>query len=338
MLNWLRLNDKQFTFDELRLGQFPKSDSDFEIATLRFCNDWLSDKREFEFQSSGSTGSVRKIPFTRKQIISSIERSQKALNFKRGETALVCLDTRYVAGLMMLARCLHSGMNCIVVDPTVNPLEKLGGVTLHFAAFVPYQIQAILNSPDLELFNRIQTKIIGGAPINQNIKTKLKHLPNSIYATYGMTETLTHIALQKLNQPGRSEVFHALEGISVDSDERSCLKIRIPSFQEGEIVTNDVVELLGSNQFIWKGRFDNIINSGGIKVNPEKIESAVEKITNDLSIKMNFMAAGIDDVKLGQKIILISDAQVSDTQQKKNTGYTCFSSHSLRNAAQFYSG
>jgi len=122
--------------------------------------------------------------------------------------------------------------------------------------------------------------------------------------------------LQKLNHPDKSEVFTALDGINIAVDNRNCLTLEIPAISKEKIITNDIVELTGSNQFCWKGRFDNVINSGGVKINPENIERAVEKVAHDLLIKAQFIIAGVDDAKLGQKIILICDSDLDASQQE----------------------
>lgn len=217
---------------------------------------------------------------------------------------------------MMLARSLFTEMNIIAVEPSANPFKNLKETPIHFAALVPFQLQEIIDSPQLEFFNQIDTKIIGGAPLNENTERQLIDLPGKIYATYGMTETLTHIALRKLNIPGLEDHYTALPETIISVDERNCLKIDLPKINVYNIVTNDIVKLVGPAQFLWLGRYDNIINSGGIKIIPEEIERTFAHVMNEMNLHHRFIATGISDEKLGDKLILICEGALSEENKK----------------------
>ncbi len=283
--------------------------NDFELSTFLFIKDWLNGTEYFTLNTSGSTGTPKEIIVTREQMIASALLTQQAIGLKRGFTAFVCLDTKYIAGKMMLVRCFVTGMKLIAVNPSANPLKEIStGQEIDFAAFVPYQIQEMLSSDCDGRLNQIHAAIIGGAALDHFTREKLQLSSCQFYATYGMTETVSHIALQKLNGPDSSEFFQTLSGIQIKLDDRSCLIIKSP-YLKGEIHTNDIVEIISTNEFKWIGRYDNVINSGGVKVSPENIEPVIEKILNKAGINRLFFLAGAPDQRLGEKILLIIEGE-----------------------------
>jgi O-succinylbenzoic acid--CoA ligase len=290
--------------------------SDFERATFSFIRDWLSDQTTFEIQTSGSTGTPKKILLTREQMLASARMTEQALSLKAGYTALVCLHTQYIAGRMMLVRCFATGMRIVVTEPVANPLANLPeDIAIDFTALVPYQLYAILSSPQAIRLNRIRCAIIGGAPLNLETINELHAYSCIFYATYGMTETISHIALQTLNGINASAVFRALPGIALAIDERGCLTINAPHLPE-KIITNDIVELRDSHEFIWLGRWDNVINSGGVKIIPEHLESRMMNTLYECGILTSFFVASVPDKKLGEKITLILEGEELAEEKK----------------------
>jgi O-succinylbenzoic acid--CoA ligase len=206
---------------------------------------------------------------------------------------------------MMLVRALEGNMKIIAVDPSSNPLEKTGSETpLTFGSFVPLQLHEILNHhPSARLLNQFKVIIVGGASIDGQLKNEIKKLSCAVYATYGMTETVSHIALQKLNGNDADDYFSTLPGIKFSPDERGCLVIEVPEFSE-KIFTNDIIEIIGTTAFRWLGRYDNVINSGGFKINPERIEKLIEPIFQELTLKQSYFIGALPDKLLGQKLFL----------------------------------
>jgi O-succinylbenzoic acid--CoA ligase len=303
---WINLNGIIYNLDQVTSGSFKNDLSLFEQSTLTFCHDWLTGKQEFQLQTSGSTGAPKIITITRKQMEASADLTIKALKLKPDYTALVCLDTKYIAGQMMLVRCLAHGMNMVVVDPSSNPFDKIhSSLSIDFGAFVPYQLQSILNSSSSERLSKLKCAIIGGAPVDHITKKELQSLMCTFYATYGMTETISHVALQQLNGEQAQEYFEVLDGIKIGIDERGCLVIQASYLNPEKIITNDLVEIIDEKKFRWLGRWDNVINSGGVKIVPEKIELAVQEIFDSLKLPNQFFAAGLPDEKLNQKVALI---------------------------------
>jgi O-succinylbenzoic acid--CoA ligase len=274
--------------------------SEFESNTFLFVRDWLQGKDSFTLQTSGSTGTPKDITLTRNQFTQSARRTLTALNLDENDTAFVCLDTKYIAGKMMLVRGLEANMKIIAVEPSADPLKN-AHEPVSFAALVPLQLQEILKQSDsIQKLNGMKAVIIGGGAANTSLQKEITKLTCSVYATYGMTETVSHIALQCLNGPNAADYFTILPGIKIQTDKRGCLVIGLPEFSN-PIVTNDLVETISTNQFRWLGRFDNVINSGGFKISPEKIEKELENILPDRA----FFMTGILDERLGEKLVLI---------------------------------
>ncbi len=318
-INWVNLNGVIYTFDQLKSVSFKSGNNPFEESTLRFCQDWLTGKLEFKLQTSGSTGSPKIMTVSREQMEASARLTIEALQLKSNDTSLVCLDTKYIAGQMMLVRSLTHRMNIVAVDPSSNPFERIPlSQPLDFAAFVPYQLETILNSTHSIRLGKLKHSIIGGAPLDLKTRKALHSMACKFYATYGMTETLSHIALQQLNGEQSQDYFEVLDKIAISKDGRGCLTIHANYLGPEKIITNDLVELIGPKKFRWLGRWDNIINSGGIKVVPEKVELAVHKIFEDLNLMNRFFVFGLPDEQLHQKVVLFVEGSAlpSETQRK----------------------
>ena len=208
-----------------------------------------------------------------------------------GNNALLCLPARFIAGKMMLVRTFIIGLELDIL-PSSSNLEALSSEkTYDFVALVPLQAQ---NSIDkLSQFKKI---IIGGASVSSELSLKLQNLNNEIYETYGMTETISHIAAKRIG----SEMFSVLPNVTIASDDRDCLVVNVPFISVNTIITNDIVEIISPTTFKWKGRYDHVINSGGVKLFPEQIESKIAK-----HLTVSFFITGIPDALLGQKVILV---------------------------------
>jgi O-succinylbenzoic acid--CoA ligase len=226
-------------------------------------------------------------------------------------TSLVCLDVNFIAGKMMIVRSLIAGMKMIIVEPTANPLENIPITKIDFAALVPYQLDAILASPQRSQLNEIGKIILGGASVSHQLLRKIESLKTECYATFGMTETLSHIALQKLTGHERQDFFEVLDGINISVDSRQCLVINA-GYLEGTVVTNDIVEMIDAKRFRWLGRFDNVINSGGVKVMPEKIEKEIARYLDN-----EFFVAAVPHEQLGQQVVLVVEGMIPEMQEEE---------------------
>jgi O-succinylbenzoic acid--CoA ligase len=280
-----------------------------------FLKDWFSDKEYIIVSTSGSTGTPKAIKLEKKQVQNSAIATGNFFKLKEKTSALLCLPTTYIAGKMMLVRAITLGWHLDAVAADSNPLKE-HFTSYDFAAMIPLQVE---NS--IEQLYQIKKLIIGGGVVSINLWEKLQDISTEVFATYGMTETITHIAVKKLNNSSllqgsvakktlQKEFYKILPNTTIYKDERNCLVIENKLISDSIIFTNDVVALISDTQFEWLGRFDNVINSGGIKLYPEKIEAELSKI-----IKQRFFVAGIKDEKLGDKLVLLIES--ADTKSIK---------------------
>jgi O-succinylbenzoic acid--CoA ligase len=288
-----------------KLSNNLKTSDEFEYQILKQAREWLTlNKGDFEFQTSGSTGSPKKITFTRMQVKASVELTKSFFNLEKGQKALLCLDPSFIAGKMMIVRAIEIGMDLICVPPAANPLKDFQHDTvIDFAALVPYQLEGIVNDQAaVKRLAQINKVIVGGAIVSNELSAKLQSLSTTFFETYGMTETLTHIAVRALNP--LQEAFQALPGIKLLIDDRSCLTIQASHLSPEVIRTNDVVHLITDNAFVWIGRNDNIINTAGVKVSPEEVERKIASLMFNQLNGHSYFIGGVPDKKFGQKIVL----------------------------------
>jgi len=310
-MNQIWISGKSFSLQNLieRPINFDEF-SPFEQRVISFVVDWNMQKTEFRINTSGSTGKPKTIRITRDQIIQSSLMTATALALKNGMTALACLSLEHIAGKMMVARSLVLNLNLIAVNPSSNPLKEIpDSYEIDFAAFVPFQLQQIIDDGDDYKLNKLKTIIVGGAPISSSLEEHLQKLEVPIYQTYGMTETVSHVALRRCNGPNKSEAYSVLDGINISIDSRGCLALR-GNITGGKVLqTNDVVNILSANSFQWLGRHDNIINSGGIKLNPETLEKEIGPLLLENGIANRFILAAKPEPDLGEKLILILEGR-----------------------------
>ncbi len=303
----IAFSTKTFSISDLKTN-LQLSDYDiYQQKALKFCIQWLEGKQNFVMNTSGSTGKPKTLNIERKYLEKSACMTAKALNLKKGDTALVSLNIEYIAGMMMLVRGLETGLALTLTSPSGFPLNEFDGNTsFDFLSFVPLQIQNIIEKqPEKNIIiNNAKNIILGGAPISIYLEEKLQIFDAPIYHTYGMTETVSHIALRRLNGKEKKEYFSALEDVKIKLDERGCLIIKTPTAHE-EIITNDLVEIISEKDFIWLGRIDNVINTGGVKVQAEKMETQIEIYFKKNNFNNRFFVAGFPDEKFGQIITLV---------------------------------
>lgn len=306
--NTITINGKEVEIGHILDGQ-ARAASDFESSLFSFVKQWHSSEDTFIQKTSGSTGIPKLITLTRDQLVASAKLTEEALQLKAGDCALVCLDPSYIAGKMMLVRSFTTGMKIIATKPTSNPLMEIPStVKIDFGALVPYQLHEIIQTSQFNELNKIKKLIVGGGALNQQDQEKLQQVNCQVFATYGMTETISHIALQSINGPEASSYFKVLPGIKINSDQRGCLEIEAKYLGE-KVTTNDLVEIKDESFFKWLGRVDNIINTGGIKVIPERVEAEVLKIFEKYKIKNRFLISSIPDPRLGDKIVLLLEGK-----------------------------
>jgi O-succinylbenzoic acid--CoA ligase len=303
---------KEFSVEAKALDSLNRNLSEFEQGVIDFAREWLSGKSTFEFQTSGSTGAPQKIKFNRSQIEASAKLTRQTFKLEKNQTALLCLDPEFIAGKMMIVRALEIGMDLVCIPPSANPLVELTNSTIiHFAAFVPYQLNTILNSSSSTgKLSQIKKVIVGGSQVQDNLIQKIHYLSTEFFETYGMTETLTHIAIRKLNLPENS--FKTLPGVKVFLDERQCLNVQAEHLGD-PIRTNDLAEITSKGIFKIIGRYDNIINTGGAKVSPEDIERKIASIMNTNLNGSEYFIGSMPDKTFGERVVLFIEGRGIDT-------------------------
>ncbi|AEM72002.1 AMP-dependent synthetase and ligase [Allomuricauda ruestringensis DSM 13258] len=301
-----RLNDIPLNFEGItKIGQnLIKEGKPFEKSIGDFLLDWASDDSTIKVQTSGSTGKPKTIVLKKEQMVNSALATGAYFKLEPRHKALLCLPCTGIAGKMMLVRAMILGLHLDYVEPSSTPLSNTNK-TYDFVAMVPLQVQNSLK----DLF-KVKKLIIGGAPVDSNLRNKLKTLSVEAYETYGMTETITHIAVKRITGDSVNS-FETLPHVFVTQDDRGCLVIDAPKISDQKVVTNDLVELISKTRFKWLGRYDSIINSGGIKLVPETIEEKLSSV-----IKSRFFVAGIPDETLGQKLVLVVEGNSTDGREQ----------------------
>jgi O-succinylbenzoic acid--CoA ligase len=308
------INGKLFNWDEILNGSYPTNLESYQKSILEFCNHFISGQQEFKLTTSGSTGIPKVMTVKAELLKKSAQMTAKAIGLQTGMKALVCLNTDFIAGKMMLVRGLEIGMDLYITPPSSNPFQTLPeNLSFDFLALVPFQAETILKNHfnQKTLLDKMKAILIGGAAISFELEELLQHVKAPIYHTFGMTETLSHIALRKMNGIDKEDYFTILEGVSISKDDRNCLVIQSP-FTDGPIITNDVVELIDDKRFKWLGRADFLINSGGIKIHPEIIEKEIERIFYQLKLPNRFFITGTKDPKLGETVSMVIESKPWD--------------------------
>lgn len=297
-MDYIRLNDKKIRVDDFLNTTHQAANLKF---ISQFIDDWFKLTEEYSFKTSGSTGEPKSIRLSRNQLDYSAAStlSELGLHKSHGEALLVIPADR-IGGTMLIVRSLLSNIDLHIAEPTADFtfLDRKYVLT----SITPYQLDSLVrNHPKkLRLFENI---LVGGGPLDSELEQKCIELSNAncnIYHTYGMTETASHVALRKLG----SKEFKAIGDANFSMDNRSCLRITGTITKKRALTTNDIVQLIDSKSFIWKGRADFVINTGGIKISPEAVE---EKLGPQLGT-FNFFVAGVPDDKLGEKVVLIIEA------------------------------
>ena len=301
--NRFKLNGIHYDREQLKevAYSFIKEGEPYERILGDFLTDWLNEDDFIIARTSGSTGKPKNIKLLKEHMVNSAIATGDFFDVYPGDKALLCLPGNYIAGKMMLVRAIILGLEIDLTEPTLSPI---------FDYMTPYAFCSMLPSQLTNMVNyvgNIKNILVGGAVVSRKLKARIQDCPSNIFETYGMTETITHIAARRLNNFDRSPLkkeewhfFTTLPNVSISQDLRGCLVIDAPYVSSQELITNDVVKLHSERTFEWLGRIDNVINSGGIKIFPETVEN---KLSNH--IKQRFFIAQQEDDTLGEKLILI---------------------------------
>ena len=291
-----------------------------------FLAEWHNDNPRILVHTSGSTGKPKPLMVEKRRMLNSARITCDFLGLKPGDTALLCMPLDYIAGKMMVVRSLQRDLRLTTVRPSSHPLADDALPSFTFAAMVPMQVYNTLKVPcERERLMHIRHLIIGGGAISDELAQMIKPLPNTVWSTYGMTETLSHIALRRLNGPDASLWYTPFDGVGISLNADGCLVIDAPEVCAEPLVTNDIALLrtddrTGKTLFRIKGRKDNVVCSGGIKIQIEEVEETLRP-----HLSMPFMIVKKQDEMLGEKAILLTESADLTHIEEICTSTTCLS-------------
>lgn len=289
------------------LSNLPDNTPQIQRDLYNFLVDWFNESPYITVHTSGSTGTPKEFTVRKEQMIQSAILTCSFLNLRKGDNALLCMPLQYIAGKMVVVRALVAGLTLILRTPSGHPLADVE-VSLRFAAMIPLQVFNTLQVPEeRERLCQTEIVIVGGGAINKELEDEIRQLPNEIYSTYGMTETLSHIALRKLNGPDASSAYTPFSSVKLCLSPEKTLVIQAPQVCDDTLVTNDLAEIHPDGTFTILGRKDNTINTGGIKVQIESIEETLRSI-----ISVTFAITAIPHPGLGEAIVLLVE-KTTDT-------------------------
>lgn len=280
-----------------------------EISTFiedlkSFLTDWFSPSPTLMVHTSGSTGIPKALCVQKKQMIQSALMTCRFLDLRPNDTALLCMPLRYIAGKMMVVRAIMADLNLRLAAPSGHPLAQIDKAP-DFAAMIPLQVYNSLQQEEEQIrLMGIRKLLIGGGAIDSALEQAIHTFPGAIYSTYGMTETLSHIALRRLNGEQASTRYTPFEGVHLSLSEEGALRIEAPLVCDDPLQTNDIAILYPDKTFSIIGRKDNIINTGGIKVQIEEIEQQLREHLNT-----DFAITALPDPKFGERIVLLTTSR-----------------------------
>ena len=276
-----------------------------------FLSEWNNDSDRVLVHTSGSTGKPKPMMVEKKRMLNSARITCDFLGLNPGDSALLCMSLDYIAGKMVVVRSIERHLHLISVPPSGHPLKDVDE-EITFAAMVPMRVYNTLQVPEeRERLSRIRHLIIGGGAIDAALEQELQSLPGdiAIWSTYGMTETLSHIALRRINGDEASKWYQPFDSVRISQTEEGCLVIDAPQVCAETLVTNDIVEIepyiynkVEKLRFRIKGRKDNVICSGGIKIQIEEVETLLKP-----HLEKPFMLAKKKDEKFGEIAVLLSE-------------------------------
>ena len=298
IINGIKYSPKEL-LEKGRYNIFDYRQPEWVRDFYEFVLDWL-ERDEIEVTTSGTTGAPQTLTFPKEALIESARRTITFFNLQPQEKVMLCLPAKYIAGKMMIARAFTGQLDLILAEPESDPWADLKE-SIRFVPVVPLQLRKLLQYP--EKLKLIETILVGGAPIDSKLERQVKKINPIVFQSFGMTETLTHVALKRVNGEEPSPFYRALEGIWFEADADNRLIIHSSYFTD-PVYTNDVVSLQDKKHFLWHGRYDSVINTGGVKVFPEDVEQKISSL-----IYRRFIISGLPDETLGQKVVLIIEGK-----------------------------
>lgn len=274
------------------------------MVLTEFLNEWNSASPTISVHTSGSTGKPKLFQAEKKRMLASAKGTCDFLGLKSGDTALLCMSLEYIGAKMMVVRSVVRNMRLLVVGPSGHPLKSFVGkdTRIDFCAMVPLQVFNSLQVPEeRKVLMNIRQLIIGGGAIDDAIVSEIRNFPHAIWSTYGMTETLSHIALRRLNGDLGSDWYTPFDTVSVNVNADHCLVIDAPLVCGSVLTTNDIAEMnQDGRRFRIIGRRDNTIDSGGVKIQAEEVERKLRPL-----LPYPFIVTKRKDAKYGEIVTLL---------------------------------
>ena len=278
------------------------------MTLAEFLAEWQNDSPCLTVHTSGSTGNPKLLLVEKERMRQSALMTLSFLGLEKEDTALLCMPLDYIAGKMMVVRSVVGQLRLISVPPSGHPMadSAVRDVSIAFAAMVPLQVYNSMQVPEeCERLKRITHLIIGGGAVDPDLEKCLHDFPNAVWSTYGMTETLSHIAMRRINGEHASSWYEPLPGVKVSQDADGCLVIHAPRVCEQTLKTNDIVELHADGQhFKILGRKDNVICCGGIKIQAEQVEELLKP-----HFSVPFYIAKMKDAKFGEIPVMVTESE-----------------------------
>ncbi len=298
----IRINNQYYTYGYIQSGRWRSSRLSAEVQEVfEFLEEWLSDEPTVVTYSSGTTGSPKKMRLKKSVMRHSAQATGKYFHFEAGQKTLLALSPKYIAGKMMLVRAVEWQLELLVAPRSSSPLKDLRE-DVDFVSLVPAQLGNTLRHP--EVLKHVKVILLGGAPLSATLEQRLQSITTSCFIGFGMTETMGHIALRRVNGEDRQKQFSCLPGVRVSVDKRECLLIEAPEYFAEPLITNDVVTCFDDQHFEWLGRYDHIINSGGVKINPERVESSIAPW-----LKCRYYISSQPDEQWGNILVLVIESE-----------------------------
>ena len=270
-----------------------------------FLEKWFDASPVITVHTSGSTGTPKELVVRKDRMMQSARLTCEFLNLQAGDTALLCMNLRYIGAMMVVVRSLVAGLNLIVRPASGHPLSDIEE-PLRFAAMVPLQVYNTLRVPEEKArLEQTDILIIGGGAVDDSLEAEISALPTAVYSTYGMTETLSHIALRRLNGDTASKHYYPFPSVELSLSAESTLVVKAPLICGEVLQTNDIACIYPDGSFTIAGRKDNVINSGGIKIQAEEMEKRLRPF-----IPVPFVVTSVPDPRLGQALTLLIAGQV----------------------------
>ena len=279
-----------------------------------FINEWNDASDTIEVRTSGSTGTPKVMHVEKRRMLASARATCGFLGLQAGDTALLCMSVDYIAGKMMVVRAIERGLQLLSVAPSSHPLALPDfsdemGKNVVFAAMVPMQVYSSLQvEREREILGHIRHIIIGGGPLDPSLEDQLRAFDNAIWHSYGMTETLSHVALRRVSGSGATPWFTPMPGVSLSVNDDQCLVIEAPHLCPERLVTRDVVEMEpGTQRFKVLGRIDNVIITGGVKIHIEQVEQTLAP-----HLSLPFLITKCPDARFGEIVVMLLQGTAGD--------------------------